>query len=316
MNYVSAVLAIKQCFEKLPATAVEIRPVALGENLDRYDLVVVFLASMRGFLCTYTLGSLWALHAAPKVVVAFDDWQTQVTVIGIRNAWREWDKILKVNPFGYKDIENLPTHDKPIRNTLEILATATWPWNVLMPVYLGGDLAKLGVPAEHVFPYNPASVFKGHYGWVDACYDAWVTRKKAWVMAALHDHTKWAQKIGVSWPIDVYGCRKLKQPRMPEAQLFEVYKATRGMLSPAYKHVSSGWWRARWGFAADALNVAVGDTREMSMVDPKAYGYTAKEIEAMPDRELFDLAICQREAYYLAGGTYDSLMSQLIQGMP
>lgn len=319
LNYVSAVLAIKSGLERLPETAVEIRPVIVGEDLSGYDGVVVFLASMRGFLCKHTLGTLWALYSRPDAVIAFDDWQTTAAVGGIKSAQKEWERILTENPFGYAQIEKMaePALKAGVSVAIDKLSLHEWDWNVLMPVYLGGDMSKLGVPAKRIFPFNPSIVFKGHYSWVEPNFEPWKTRQKKWIMAALHDHTRWAQKkIGVKWPIEAYGCRKLDQPRVQESELFGIYQTAVGVLSPEYKSCGSGWWRARYGFAADALSVILGSPQELAMVDKEAYGYSASQIEAMSDQELFDLALRQREAYYRAAGSYEDMIHYIAAAMP
>ena len=287
----------------------------VGEDLSSYELVLTFLAPITGFICKHTLGALWALHSCPNTVIAFDDWQTAAVWSSAKGALGRWDKILAEDPFGYAGLDKAGPYKVQLLEALTRLAAGDWDWHALVPVYVGGDLKKLGVPAKKIFPFNPSCLFKGHYGWVDE--HAYVSKKQQWVLAALHDHTAWAMKLGVVWPIDSYGCRKLKQPRVTEKELFEVYKQSAGVLSPEYKKsCGSGWWRARYGFAADALSIILGNPAELAMVDPTAYGKTAAQIEGMAEADRHNLAVAQREAYYKAAGTYEDMIHHIAAAMP
>jgi hypothetical protein len=320
MSYISAVAGLKRGFESCPGIDVEVSPVKLGETFEKYSVVVVFLASMRGFLCGNTLGTLWAIHQASnegKLVISFDDWQVQGAIGGIRNAWREWDKLLETDPFGYAQLADLPPYRAEVTAALDALSNKQWPWKTLLPVYLGGDLSLFGIPTppENVIPYNPSVVFKGEYGF--NAPETFSAKKKEWVLAALHDHTKWLQKQGTTWPATQYGHRKSGQVRMPEAELFKKYSEATGIFSPFYRRINgAGWWRARWGLSADALSVIVGDPKELAMVDKSAYGVTATQVEAMSDKQLLELALAQREAYYEAAGTIESMIQQVSLALP
>jgi hypothetical protein len=306
LDYVSAVVALHQTLLQA-GHEVEIRAVVLGESFDGYDRVVVFIASMRGFVCVETLGALWAIHrAGERVTISFDDWQVPQAVQGIKAFAAEREKIITTNPFGYHQIEKFGDYRPNLWSALDTLINEWW-WPILVPVYKGGDLSKLKIPGQRLYPYNPSVVFKGKYGWASETE----TKKKEWVLAALHDHSAWLKKQKVEWPVQKLGHRKSKQERIPESQLYQRYAQSIGVLSPAYKISGSGWWRARYGFAADAFCVISGDPAEMAMVDPQCYPAPVF-VETCSPEEVFELASAQRAAYYEAAGTLPELLDDVM----
>lgn len=315
LNYISSLRAVKMSLESMGHT-VESRPVILGETLAEYDWVIVYLFSMRGFLSVHTLSTLWALHtAAGKCTVSFDDWQTRETMIGIRNFSAERDKIIANNPFGYKQLDKFPEYKVQLWATLDELLKPNWPWPVLIPAYSGGDLSLLQLPHAKMFTYNPSILFKGVYGWVDGA-DIKEPKRREWVLAALHDHRSWLKKQEISWPVLQFGHRKQGQERIPESEIFSKCTAAYGVLSPAYRIAGSGWWRARYGFAADARCVVVGAPAEMAMVCKDVYDVTTAQVEELNECELGAIAEMQRAEFYNAAGTKEQVYEAIMAAMP
>ena len=67
---------------------VDQRLVEVGESLDDYDEVIVFLAAPQQLLALATYNALWALHQRPSAILAFDDWQTDGIFKGIFSCRR------------------------------------------------------------------------------------------------------------------------------------------------------------------------------------------------------------------------------------
>jgi hypothetical protein len=195
---------------------------------------------------------------------------------------------------------------------LDALVKEEWGWPVLVPAYDGGDLSLLSIPKAKVYSYNPAILFKGKYGWVTH-RDIFST-KYEWVLAALHDHRSWLKKQKLAWPVTQFGHRKQGQERVAESVLHERSLGCWGRLSPAYKICGSGWWRARYGFAADALAVIAGDSRETAMIDPACYPAPGI-VEKLGNGDLLELAMAQREAYYEAAGPVEKAQIAILASL-
>lgn len=312
LDYVSSVQALMKSLA-VGNHEVEIRPVVVGEDLSKYDRVVVFVAPMRGFLAIHTLGALWALYAAQgKCTVSFDDWQVVQALYAIKAFAAQREQIIEKNPFGYRQIDKVPEFRDKLWQALDALIADEWKWPVLMPLYKGGDVSMFGLPKANIFSYNPSVLFKGVYGWVDQRDTS--STKKEWTLSALHNHEPWLKKQGVTWPVTQFGHRKSKQERLPESELFKRTCECWGSLSPKYKISGSGWWRARYGFAADALICIAGDPKEVAMIDSSCYLPPA-EVEKLTDAGRLDLAKAQREAYYKAAGTPESMYEDVMAAL-
>jgi hypothetical protein len=314
LAYISFIEAVVKGLQ--PNHQVELRPINLGEDLTQYDRVIIFLATMRGFLSVHTLGTLWGLYAGgAKVTIAFDDWQVPQAVGGIKSLAAQREEIIAKNPFNYRQIENFPQFKAQCWSALDTLIKDEWQWPVLIPAYAGGKTELFGIPKSKIFTCNPSVLFKGKYGWVDE--KAPVQKNEQWILAALHDHSRWLKKQGAAWPVHQYGHKKQKQERIPEPGIYEKYKESWGVLSPAYKINGSGWWRARYGLAADALSVIVGDQTEMAMFNNEAYSLISKAsiVEKLSSEERLELAVAQREAYYTAAGTVERLQADMAKAL-
>ena len=60
---------------------VEQRPVIIGEDLNHYDDVIIYLHAPQGY-CQNLYDGLYAIAARPDAILAFDDWQVDQIVSG------------------------------------------------------------------------------------------------------------------------------------------------------------------------------------------------------------------------------------------
>ncbi len=321
MDYISFILAIKAAAEQSKAD-VEVRPVTVGEDLSGYDHVVTFLAPVRGFIAKHPLGVLWAIGQTIErgaLTLAFDDWQIPQAVAGLRAFRGDFDKLITEDPFGYSSIEHVPKYRNELLDVAELFAQDTWLFDrALVPVYDGGNTDLLGIPMPRsaVKGVNPSAFFVGRYGQANQTFEQWSTnRKREWAVAALHDHSSWLKKQRPGWPIAAFGSRKLKQPRLAESAIYTEYLLRVGVLSPAYKTVGSGWWRARFGLSADALSIIVCDAAEAHMISDTMFSLTASEVEQLSEVDQFELALEQRAAYYAAAGNTSSATDQIMAAL-
>lgn len=300
MAYVSFVLAVNT-MAKEAGWEVDLRPVVPGESLDRYDKIIAFVAPLRGFVAKHALGLLWTLHVGgDRVIVSFDDWQVTGATGSFKALLGGWDKVMGTNQFGYSGYDESKPYWGSFKELLARCDSELWPWPALIPAYVGGDLSLLRLPvlSTKVKVINPSALFANRYGREELR----AGKVNQWVLAALHNHQSWLKKQKLTWEVLQFGARSLGQPRLKEHEIFDVYRKSGGALSPAYNICGSGWWRARYGFAADALCVIAGSPKELAMVGG-AYSKTPQEVEQLGEALLADLAAKQREQYYAAAGT-------------
>jgi hypothetical protein len=104
--------------------------------------------------------------------------------------------------------------------------------------------------------------------------------------------------LGLEWPVYHYGNKRSgAQFPIRKHDLLEIHRGHWGALSPPYKHAGSGYWRARFVHAADALSVMVADPAEVEGLSSVEW-YSADVVEGLDARALESLAIKQRDALF------------------
>ena len=207
LDYISFVKAMSGGLE-LGGHSVDVRPAVLGEKFEEYDKVVVFLASMRGFVCSHTLGALWSIHEAKsKLVLSFDDWQVPQAIGGIRSLYAEFDKFLPAQKpekcaFSYKQFDEYPQYRQQLLEACQYLAECQdYVEKCIVPVYGGGDTGLLGIPSKNVVGINPSSFFQDWY----SPSNPRPQKSNSWILAALHDHGSWLKKQKAAWEVKQFG---------------------------------------------------------------------------------------------------------------
>lgn len=293
---------------------VERRSVLPGENLDHYDKVIVYLMTPNAFPARFVLGALWALGTRKDAIIAVDDWQTRACVNGYRNALGRgliWRPILQSVRRGWEE-SLIPENKKVIEEACEELNQRTLNRSAIWHAYVGGDPLKLPFwRVNDIFTYDPTNFYRGRYIEQLGPTIAPESRDRTWVLASLLQKTDWLEKQALTWPVDAYGNRKLKQPRVSEVELLRVYQQRWGVLSPGHGLPGSGWWRIRYMMAALTKSIVFGDKKEIEIFGPSFTRYTAAEIEQLSTAELEALGEEQARDYESRLWPLDYLNQQL-----
>ena len=136
--------------------------------------------------------------------------------------------------------------------------------------------------------------------------------RETWGLAALGDHTAWIEKTlpDLKWEVDMVGHstnRKLKS----ELDVVAFYAQNQGILSPAYYHAGSGWWRSRFIYAA-ALGIPIFAADGEAASLGEAYQVSAYDIEKMDAGQRYQLAREQRRALYEQVSSREQFAHQVI----
>jgi hypothetical protein len=302
---------------------VEQRHVEIEEDLSGYDEVIIFLHSPKGF-CQRLYSGLWALHARPNAVLAFDDWQVDQILFSIKSIRDGMLGQTLSDPFkAYLiDMQNTKYEqgylDKFKKQFVEgadvALAKSS---RLLISAFKGGDLEKLNIKWRgRMIRYNPNPYHLNRkrennfglddvLGWEEATRPE--DKKREWNFASLvQAKTRdWIKTQGVKdWPINYYGAKKgeFKCPRLTEDEMCEVFEKQWGCLMPGYFHSGSGWWRARPLQVADAGSILVCDPAEGAVYGGSdgadCFEWKASEIETMTTEELTAVAADQKYFLY------------------
>ncbi len=145
---------------------VEQRVVEIGEDLSKYNDVIVFLAGPRQLVAGNLFNGLWALHARPDAIIAYDDWQIPEIFKAFEKCGDKYlnlfcDFILNVNK---KTEEELRFYSAQFMNAIHttILSRKN---RVLISAFDTSHLNDTNVglkllfdkdyPSEKLFAYNP-----------------------------------------------------------------------------------------------------------------------------------------------------------------
>lgn len=160
---------------------VEQRQVTLGEDLSKYDEVIVFIAGPRQLVATTVYEGLWAISQHPNCILAFDDWQVPDLFKGVAKAG-EGDElfaqfILDVNK---KTIEDVKPYEAQLRDAIKVitekknrmLVSAFQTGHLNDPENYGPHLlfGKIDYPRDRLFVYNPNPYHRNRH-WFDIGHD-------------------------------------------------------------------------------------------------------------------------------------------------
>ena len=290
-----------RCLEDMGHTVTQ-RHVEIGETLDEFDEVIVFIHNPSGF-AGYVYNALWAISQVPNCILAFDVWQTDSIYSGLvalkdpAKLFRQYVK--DSHKFVPADVEK---YERTFLESIDKVESKTN--RMLISAFSGGDLSLLiDYPKELLFPYNPNPYHLNRQPEVNPLFPE--PRERVFNFAGLvQDKTKkWLKAQGVdkhSWPLKQYGSRKDGQDRVTEDVMVTIYSQQWGILMPGYFHAGSGWWRARPLQVADAGSILIGEPKEMMLYynDERLANIQAKDIVDLSDSELEQLAKDQRDALY------------------
>lgn len=308
--YLQQQLRVAMCQYSLPRAlrdmghTVDMRPVIIGENLDHYDEVFVFLHNPAGF-AGYVYNALWAITAAPNCILSFDDWQTDSifdSLIALNTSEKLFRKFVIDSHANIPD--NIESYGESLLSAIEKIKSRSN--RLLFPAFSGGDLSLLlgsrAWPEELLFSYNPNPYHLNRQSSVQLFPEP---KQRVFNFAGLVQNKtkKWlaAQQVSTTaWPLKLYGSRKDGQDRVVESEMLDIYSAQWGILMPGYFHAGSGWWRARPLQIADVCSILIGSPKEMMLYYKDTYlaNLRAIDIVDLSDSALTEIAVAQRDAIY------------------
>lgn len=285
-------------------------PVVLGQDLSGYDLAWVNLApgtslnARRG-----TLGAGYTLASDLPQVRFYDDWQMHTVISAgksLANGPHRFYRVLQGTPlyacWEHSDTDLIRAWESVICDGLYSLS---WDGHVendshryVVPKfgYWGDeDLIVRQMPASHVYPIDPTPLTKSQVPDLGSWELADTPKAREWALASIMPHLDWVEKLDLTWPVAGFGTKKYKWQRLKtENDVLRENAKRWGVLSPAYRHAGSGWFRARYLYAASAGCVVYADPEDVKGLGD-AYVYDLGELQAENDTALRERAAAQRE---------------------
>lgn len=144
---------------------VEQRQVQLGEDLSKYDEVIVFIAGPRQLVATTVYEGLWAISQHPNCILAFDDWQVPDLFKGVAKCANPDELfaqfILDVNKKTLEDVKPYETYllraINQIKNKRNRMLISAFKTTHLNAEEFGPHLLfdNIDYPRDRLFVYNP-----------------------------------------------------------------------------------------------------------------------------------------------------------------
>lgn len=308
-----------RCLEDM-GYEVEQRSVTPGEDVSKYDHVIVYLHNPQGF-AQRLFDGLWVIDQRPDAILTFDDWQ----VNAIWNGLQQYGATLKDNPdsafrdhilYQYATLKDRNEIKKYKSSYLNAISTLNDRVNrVLFCAYKGGDPDKYGLDFDHklIYRYNPNPYhlnrsWENNYGNEEGGLAGFfdgpeepcpADKTKAWIFSSLvQNKTRaWLNKFDFDWELKIYGAARgeFKTERVGEDQMVKIYQAHWGNLMPSYDNIGSGWWRTRILQCAEARSITVTDYEEGIIYGEEFANFTVKDIEQMDTKQLWNKAQAQRQ---------------------
>lgn len=299
---------------------VEQRCVELGESVQDYEHVIIYMHSPNSF-CQNLYQGLYSLSIYPNAILAFDDWQIDQIYNGL-NKFKS-DLINRSDDYCFReflldqqmtkyDIETYKKYKQSYIDGIKIIIENNNRF--LISAFAGGNISQLNIKSNRIFTFNPNpyhynrtpenNFLSGNNSLFNDDLIIPENKKLEWNFASLMQAKtkKWLKQQNVNWPLNMYGQMKgeEKNERLTEDKMCRVYHEQWGCLMPGYFHNQSGWWRARPLQVADAGSILIGDNKELYILyrDKELSSYKASDIESMDLQQLIDVAKKQKEALY------------------
>lgn len=292
---------------------VEQRSVIPGENLrSRYDVVISFIWNPEASNARHLYGAVYSLFAHPNSIAAYDDWNIANIYSGLRRFVRNPSNFERVEKMGFKrehPAEGKRYLDRIIACMADIVEGRRY--RIALSLFPWGERARLPLPNIAMLrEYDPSILAIPYYQPLRP--SAGVERERRWIFATLGNHTPWLEKLGLTWPVECYGVRRLGQARIQELDVLRRSTQVECALAFKTRISGSGWYRPRFIQAAIAECVIAGDLRDTAPIG-RAYEYLPAQVEQLSHKARRELAKEQRNQFMQRIATKDELVSRLDQ---
>jgi hypothetical protein len=241
---------------------VERRLVPIGENIFENNFYFAF--------CGVAPLSSISAHHVPEThrvmeemksrhCVFFDDWSACAWGKSVRGTVSNWERYLEYKKFPYplEIMEDTKISMSTMANTIVEGFNAP----VLAPMFTWGDHDLL---IENNYKAKLVTIDPSH--WMKYPYIKIPNKRervRQWVMAALSNHTAWANRQRFTFPVKFVGNVRMESGVMlPEDTTIQLFADSFGVLSVGYPSAGSGWWRSRYLNAAWAETPIYSDVRD------------------------------------------------------
>lgn len=303
-DYVSFAPILAELLREVPGVQVDQTYVLPGDEhrMEQYDAALVGLAAVNGFSGKkHRWSALWALTQLPHVIWV-DDWQVGSLISSLRREKETWKTALLT----HEELEERE-HGLDVKDEIEAARlhvhrgfTTGEHGSVLAPLFPWGDHEKFqteALPCRTLYALDPSNFVPWK---TDLTYPPFEDKQRAWAYAGLKDHRRFFERHETTWPVRTIMPQQGKRGgwgRITEDRVVkELYEPNWGNIVVPYsqKMRSTGWWRSRYNFAAQAGNVLWVSPDDLGRLEPSHFPGIS-EVESLNDEELEALHFDQVE---------------------
>lgn len=321
VDYLNVPRGIKEALEA-SGHVVEWRKPTIAEN-QGVDAVWMNVGPVSSVNSVYAPEAIWTMGWAYRydvpLVLFYDDWQIGLTQSSLRTfrniGTRQLTKTLSGRYLYKGDVPTAVAHSDEIMAVLDRyndIGGEFWKRSVvLLPKFeRWGDLSI--VTKDRRNPQDPMTIDLSAVA-IDQAdvqntpYANIQQVQRRWFLASLFPHSDWVAKQGFGWPLDFFGPAKKEHKAAGikttilkgEPLVFHEGQKRWGTVAPGYPQSGSGWFRARFLYAALGGTVLYCDRKDAEALDGPFEWIPASKIEAMDDYRLADLAM-ERGEYFMS----------------
>ena len=296
---------------------VDRRKVQWGDDLSEYGLAIVGVGQFGSNNYSGEIfNALYALKNVKNVIVFHEDWKIDGTM-------KSWDKMTEQETFDksiskkwsdgryfYGGVDNPAFNPEEAKEIIRKVAAGEFE-NALIPAFDWGDKEKVRDIINVKNIYNIDLTPYVLENWNIKLDTEAQPKERKHMLASLVNHKPWVNRNKLSWPVDYFGAKSIKEARQlaSETDVFETCGKYWGILCPEYPHAGSGWFRIRWIYAAIQKSVLLSSPK-----DTEALGLPVVNIEKMSDNELADYAKLQSDtvlSFMWSKETFDEKVSNM-----
>ncbi len=297
---------------------VDRKKVKWGDDLSDYGLAIVGLGQFGSNNYSGEIfNALYAINECDNVIIFHEDWKIDGTMKSFKSMLdnETYEKtIAKKWSDGrhfYGGVDNQHFDKDIARQVIEDVLDAKY--SALIPAFDWGDkqLVRDIIGSEKIYNVDLTPYVLDNWN-ISTDYYSQVKERKH-MLASLVDHRPWVRKNKLSWEVDYFGAKSIKEAKQlkTETDVFEACGKYWSILCPEYPHAGSGWFRIRWVYAAIQRSVLLSSQKDLD-----ALGLPKVNIETLSDEQLTEYAENLSEtvfSYMWTKDIFDTKIKEMVE---
>lgn len=299
---------------------VDRKKVKWGDDLSEYGLAIVGLGQFGSNNYSGEIfNALYAINECDNVLIFHEDWKIDGTMKSFKSMLDDetYEKTISKKwsdgRHFYGGVDNKHFDKDVARQVIEDVLDAKY--GALIPAFDWGDkqLVRDIIGSKDIYNLDLTPYVLDNWN-ISTDYYSQVKERKH-MLASLVDHRPWVRRNKLTWPVDYFGAKSIKEARQlkTETDVFEACGKYWSILCPEYPHAGSGWFRIRWVYAAIQKSVLLSSQKDLD-----ALGLPKVNVEQLGDAELEDYANQLSEtvlSYMWTKDVFDTRIREIVEAV-